>query len=374
MNELKQEPKTTKIVRKEAPLLDDIKKADLTRVFIGLGAGVDPDGLASQLAMKTIVKYINPEAKVDCFYRGDFDRAQNRTMREVLALNPLPYSEFQGDQANQEAKWNHPYTTIIMVDGPASVMCHANHGLKPHFIIDHHEPAGEAVIGMDVRMIGSCSAILWEYIMALDPEILDGEEGARLATALAIGVCTDTVDKTVPKTSQLDWRAEGYCGARCDIKAYADIKNYPRPSYQKDMEMQAWRDKQIEGTVLVTPLGLLKKQRKGVISSVAEEFCGQGPVRTTLAAGMINGDLHFSFRSFNSSINADDFIKKTLEAFGGAKPGAGAGVISMPKVCKDLPEELQKQMFEAMFKALCQKMFEFAGDGVRIKDQDETNS
>lgn len=350
-------PATKKLVIK-APLLSKIKEHDLSRVFIGLGAGVDPDGLASQLAMKTIVEYINPDAQVDCFYRGNFDRAQNRTMREVLGLSPKPYGEIQRDVTN-----NWPYTCWIMVDGNASVMPKGFNEVD--FIIDHHERNGEPRIGEDVRLIGSCSAIMWEYLMALNPQLLEGENGAKLATALVIGITTDTIEKTSAKTSALDWQAEGYCGARCDIKTYAAIKNYPRPVYQKDMEMEAWHNKIVEGTVLVTPLGIITKQQKGVISSVAEEFCGQGPVRITLAAAMINGDVYFSIRSFNNSINVDEFIRNTLEANGGGKPGSGAGMISMPKFCKNLPKEMQNEMFKSAFSALCQKTFEFAGDGVR---------
>lgn len=350
------EPKTARL--KSQSILDKIRKADLANVFIGLGACVDPDGLASQLAMKTIVETINPEAKISCYYRGEFDRAQNKTMREVLELSPKPYSEFKDDG----------FTCLIMVDGPASVM---PKGVFPTFIIDHHDQSGDATEASDVRMIGSCSAILWEYLMELNPELLEGEGGAKLATALAIGITTDTEGKTVDKTSRLDWEAEAYCGMRSDIKLYSAIKNYPRPSYQKDIEMQGWANKKIEGTVLVTQLGIMPVARKGAISSVAAEFCGQGPVRTTLVAGMVNGDIHFSFRTLNTSINADEFIKKILTKFGGGKPGAGAGYIQLPGVCKDVPINIQEAIFLAIFNAVAHKTFEYAGDGVRAGENGE---
>jgi nanoRNase/pAp phosphatase (c-di-AMP/oligoRNAs hydrolase) len=346
---------TEKLARK-APLLEKIHQADLSRVFIGLGAGVDPDGLACQAAMARIVLDINPDAEIFLYYRGDWDRAQNRTMREVLGLNPKPYSEIKDNN----------YSCAIMVDGNVSCM---PPGIEPNFVIDHHEGTAGGKDGYDVRLIGSCSAIMWEYIMEQNSELLEGEDGAILATALAIGITTDTDGMTAAKTSRLDWEAYSYCGMRGDVKAYAAIKNYPKPAYQKDIETQAWTDKTIEGTVLVTPLGLLTTERKGALSSCSEEFCGQGPVKTTLAAADIDGDIHFSVRTFNSSMNVNDFIKKILTKFGGGKPGAGAGVIKMPEVFKGLPDELREEIFTVLFKAIAHKTFEYCGDGVRIKKE-----
>ncbi|MCI0563639.1 MAG: hypothetical protein MN733_34635 [Nitrososphaera sp.] len=346
------------------PLLQKLREADLTRVFIGLGAGVDPDGLACQFAMEKIVRAINPAADIELFHRGDWDRVQNRTMREVLGLSPQPYSEFKWTYLDDNKACS--YTTLIMVDGNISTM---PEGFAPHFVIDHHDGESGALVADDVRLIGSCSAILWEYVMATDPSLLEGDEGARLATALAIGIVTDTDGKTAQKTSKLDWEAEAYCGIRCDIKAYAAIRNYQKPSYQKDMETKAWNDKVVEGNVLTTQLGVIPRERKGVISSFAEEFCGQGAVRTTLVAGLIDGDVHFSVRSFNQSINIDEFIRTKLTKAGGGKPGAGAGVITLPEICKGVPTDVQKQIFDAVFKAISHKTFEFAGDGVRVEDR-----
>jgi len=346
-----------KRIKNKAPILQLIKAANLTNVFIGLGAGVDPDGLASQMAMAQMIRCINPEANVCCYYRGDWDRAQNRTMREVLGCSPSPYSDI-GDTSL--------FTCFIMVDGNISAM---PKGCVPNFVIDHHEGDIGDTNGNDVRLIGSCSAIMWEYIMELEPLLLEGEAGAALATALLIGITTDTDSMTAMKTSRLDWEAHSYCGIHADIKAYSAIKNYPKPKYQKDIEYEAWKNKIIEGTVLVTPLGILTKERKGTLSSCAEEFCGQGPVKTTLAAAEIDGDMHFSARTFNPSMPMDDFIKKTLTQFGGGKPGAGAGVIKMPQVFKGLPDDIRKEIFAAVFKAIAHKTFEYCGDGVRTKEE-----
>lgn len=360
--------KTTKldpIVEQKAPLLEAIKAANLAKVFVGLGAGVDPDGLACQMAMKAIIKEINPEAKVLSYYRGDWDRAQNRTMREVLGLNPKSYKEADICLTEVDGKsvTAANYTCAIMVDGNASVMP-PNMGVD--FVIDHHDPSPKkAKVGEDIRLIGSCSAIMWEYIMECNPTLLEGEKGAKLATALAIGIATDTENMTVPKTSALDWEAYAYCGTKSDPKLYSAIMNYQRPAYEKDMEMAAWNAKDEEGSVLTTQCGVIPRERKGIISSCAQDFCGRGPIKTTLVGALIDGDVHFSFRTMSASINANDFIQSKLTKHGGGKPGAGAGVIRLPDVFQNLPEDIQLELFLSMWKAISHKTFEYAGDGVR---------
>jgi len=333
----------------KAPLLPLLKEHDLTKVGLSLGAGVDPDGLACQMAMQAIIKTINPEAEVCEFYRGDWDRPQNRTMRELLGLNPRPYSEAEGQE----------FTCIISLDGPPGV-CFIT---GPHFVIDHHkQDIGHP--NADVRPVGACSSILWEYCMAAGVDFTS-EDGAKLATALAIGISTDTREMEVEATSNLDFEAAAFCGTHRDAKLFMGIKNYPKPRYYKDLECQAWDKATIEGTVLVTGLGNIPKERKGVVSSLAEEFVGYGSVSTAVVIAMIDGDISFSVRSFNSSINVNEFVG-TVFKHGGGKSGAGAGTIPMPGLLKEgLTDELQRSVFDALYKAIAHRTLKYLGDGAR---------
>jgi len=333
----------------KAPLLPALKEHDLSKVGLSLGAGVDPDGLACQMAMKAIINTINPDAEIHEFYRGDWDRPQNRTMRELLGLSPQSYDEANGPD----------FTCIISLDGPPGV-CFSG----PHFVIDHHKQDGTAAPNTDVRPIGACSSILWEYCMEAGVDFTT-EEGAKLATALAIGISTDTREMEVDATSDLDFEAAAFCGIHRDAKLFMGIKNYPKPRYYKDLECQAWGNATVEGTVLVTGLGNLPKERKGVVSSLAEEFVGYGSVSTAVVIAMIEANIAFSVRSFNSSINVDEFVK-TVFRHGGGKSGAGAGTIPMPEFLKEgLTDELQRGVFDALYKAIAHRTLKYLGDGAR---------
>ena len=109
----------------KAPLLEAIKKFDLSKTAIFTGAGVDPDGLACGLGMSMIVELLGGKAVI--FHQGTFNRPQNKTVRQILGLQIKPVSEV--DDAG-DGEW----TCKISVDGPAGVC-----PLLPDFIIDHHE-------------------------------------------------------------------------------------------------------------------------------------------------------------------------------------------------------------------------------------------
>ncbi len=319
------------------------------------------------MALKMIVKHLNPEACVYEYYRGDWDRPQNRTMRELMDLDPQPYDIIEvGGLQPRGVGIN--FTTVFSVDGPPSVCFR-----RPHFVIDHHKQSkfdkpdkSEELrpTESDVRMIGACSSIMWEYCMAAGID-WDTEEGAKLATALLVGIFTDTHGMEATSTSDLDFEAAAFCGTHRDAKLFAGIQNYPKPRYYKDLECLAWENATIEGTVLVTGLGVLPKERKGVVSSLAEEFVGYGSVSTAVVIAMVNGDMSFSVRSINASINVDEFIQKVFK-HGGGKTGAGAGTIPMPELLKDdVPESVQKDLFQSIYKTIAHKTLKYLGDGAR---------
>lgn len=337
----------------KAPLLKAIYDYDLSRVAIFSGAGVDPDGLASQATMAAIIKKHDENSEITCFYRGSFDRPQNKTMRQALGLNVTSQDKF--DDLHAET----PFTCIISVDGPANV-CSA----LPHFIIDHHAQKDPATVGNDVRPIGSASAIVWEYAMAAELDF-ESEEGQRLATALAIGILTDTVVGATPNSSDLDFEALAYCLQHKDNKLYNEIQNYPKPGYYNDMYVEGWKNKYQDGTVLVTGLGVVHRARSGVLSYLAEEYASTEGVHTSVVCAIIDGNIEISIRSSNSAINVDEFVKNTFGS-GGGKRGAGKAVIKMPHLLTNLRETHAEKLWEAVREIIIAKTIEAAGDGAQM--------
>lgn len=336
------------LMAEEKLILKDIKKADLTNTAIFSGAGVDPDGLASSEVMRQIVESNGGKATV--FYRGSWNRNQNKTMRQSLSLTLKSVEEDFNIEDN--------YTCYISVDGPSGVC-----PVIPDFIIDHHEQGEPAKIASDVRIIGSCSAILWRYAIEEDIDFIS-EEGARLATALAIGIVTDTENGAVETASDLDFEALAFCLRHKDNKLYQEILNFPQPRYLNDLYSVAWTNRVEEQAVLITGLGDLSSGRSGAISDLAEKFQRTDGVSTTLIHAMVNGNIMASARSTNSSLNVDEFMK-TIFGTGGGKRGAGAAIVELPQLFKDLPEKIRAKLVDAIGEAITHKALKIAGDGVR---------
>lgn len=343
--ELPTEEKSTRSQRVtvKAPLLPLIRDANLAKTAIFLGHGVDPDGLASQVIMAAIVERLG--GRPYSFYRGAFNRPQNITMRQVLGLRPQHESEFNPDDG---------WTCIISVDGPSSAC-----PVQPDFIIDHHEQSGPPKVGADVRFVGATSAIMWEYAIEAGFEF-DDELGSKLATALVIGIKTDTKDGTVDSASPLDYEAQAYCLCKKDNELYKQILKFPKPLYYNDLFVVGWNNKVIEGSVLVTGLGIIPESRGGVISDLAEQFSEVDGIRTTVVVAMVNGSIDISVRSTNSSLDVNEFVQKAF-GVGGGKVGAGRAHIPV-SLFENLPKELSNELWGTVFEIVKLKALLFAGD------------
>lgn len=327
----------------KAPLLPLLREADVSKTAIFLGHGVDPDGLASQAVLGAIIDLLGGRAYA--FYRGSFNRPQNITMRQVLGLRPHHESEFNPDDG---------YTCIISVDGPGNAC-----PVTPDFIIDHHEQNVEPKVAADVRFVGATASIMWEYAMEAGLSF-DDEAGARLATALAIGIKTDTKDSTVDTACHLDYEAQAYCLSKKDNELYKRILKFPKPLYYNDLFVVGWNNKVIEGSVLVTGLGIIPESRGGVISDLAEQFSEVDGIRTTVVVAMVNGCIDISVRSTNSSLDVNEFVQKAF-GVGGGKVGAGRAKIPV-SLFENLPEKLSHELWSTIFEVVKLKALLFAGD------------
>lgn len=328
----------------KAPLLDLIKKSDLSCVAIFTGAGVDPDGLASGMLMRAIVQKFGGTADIYC--RGTFNRPQNKTMREVLGLTPLSYSDYD----NKESM----YSTVISVDGPREVCpCDVD------FIIDHHKPGKDANKGTDVRTNGSAVSIMWEYAMEAGIDF-NTDEGSILATAVVIGIETDTNNFKDEVSTPLDVEAYSYCLLRKDHQTFLSIENYPKPAYYNDMFSLGWENKVLTGTVCIAGLGVIAEGRSGVISDLAEKYCETHGINTSLVAAMVEGEIVVSMRSSNTSLDVNEFMKTFG---GGGKRGAGAARIKLPVgIFGGADEDDRKSVFDSYFSIITKKVISFAGD------------
>ena len=325
---------------KEGPGIEAIKSLDLEKTAIFTGACVDPDGLASGMTMKAIVELFGGSAQI--FVRGSFNRPQNKTMREVLSIDAKSIEEFE----------ETAYTSTISVDGPGEVC-----PKWPDIIIDHHKSGKEAKSFTDVRPTGSASAIMWLYAQCAGIDFSE-EQHMILATALAIGISTDTSNFEDEGATTLDYTAYADCLGKKDHKLFLSILNFPKPPYYNDMYATGWENKDWEGTVLVTGLGDLSEGRSGVISDLAEGYNRTHGINTTLVIALVGNEIWASMRSSNTALDVNEFMKKHG---GGGKRGAGAARIPLPLLEGATPED-RMSVYAAYLSILSSRCMQYAGD------------
>ncbi len=152
------------------------------RPLIHLQHNPDPDAIASALAMQHLLRrLLHVEAVLA--YTGLVGRAENRALLRWLKIQIVP--SYKIDYAEHDF--------IVVVDThPGTGTCRLPPGIVPNVVIDHH-PARTEFQGVALTLLDPASGSTCTMVGAL---ILDNgiELDERVATALAYGIRTDTLD------------------------------------------------------------------------------------------------------------------------------------------------------------------------------------
>jgi len=146
------------------------------RVALLLQDDPDPDGIASAIAMRTVLG--RNRSTTPLFAFGETTRAENLAMLRLLDVTIEP--------ASLEVLRNFPCVALLDVQPQyfAERLQHA------HIVIDHHpRAAANDAEYCDIRsQYGATSTILTEYLEACEADV-----SQRLATALLYGIKSDTL-------------------------------------------------------------------------------------------------------------------------------------------------------------------------------------
>jgi len=146
------------------------------RVALLLQDDPDPDGIASAIAMRTVLG--RNRSTTPLFAFGETTRAENLAMLRLLDVTV--------DTADVETLRSFPCVALLDVQPPyfGERLPHA------HIVIDHHPRAAPIDVEYcDLRaQYGATSTILTEYLEACGADV-----SQRLATALLYGIKSDTL-------------------------------------------------------------------------------------------------------------------------------------------------------------------------------------
>jgi nanoRNase/pAp phosphatase (c-di-AMP/oligoRNAs hydrolase) len=304
------------------------------RVALLLQDDPDPDGIASAIALRTVLG--RNRSTTPLFSFGKTTRAENLAMLRLLDVGI--------EEATSETLRSFPCVALLDVQPPYF----GERLTEAHIVIDHH-PKVKSIEApyVDLRtQYGATSTILTEYLEAAEADI-----SQRLATALLYGIKSDTLMLN-RETGPADLRAfmslyplTNYNVMRRIERpelplAFADFLSRVLPRIRKHREL------------LVLHVGSL--DREDVIPQLAD-FCLQFEnTEWVVVSGKFEGALVMSVRNPGYVRSAGDVVRKLFGDIGRA-----GGHRSMAKAIVTLRSwrrhfgsthdaELSKQI-EAMF-------------------------
>lgn len=332
--------------------LEGLQKGDKVAIF--LQDNPDPDAIGSAQGLNWFIKKVNPSLSMTTYYGGEVSHPQNRTLVNLLNI--------QMKRVSPKADYSE-YALKIFVDVASAGQKNLQSAtVVPDIIIDHHEdnPDGDFIL-KDIRVIGATATIICDYIRQagyeLNPEI---EEDVNVATALLFAIENDTGNLVSENTRKLDTECFLYLLDRVDINILTNVRDYPIPRYFFELEGTANKNKQIVGSVLVTGLEYLKKERRDALPYIADKFLRMEGIETVVVFGIIENDLVASLRTTNKSISLNNICHSIFgERFSGAKTRSGGARVPMGIFSPyKSTENVRNMVWEALRTKLTADIFE----------------
>lgn len=269
----------------------------------------DPDALAAAFALQHLAcSGFGIDARIA--YNGEVGRSENKEMLRLLKIRM------------------HRFRPIL-IKKPASVAlvdtqpAFANNAFSPNrtpaIIIDQHPsvtpPEAELVI-VDPECGATCVIVAQALLLQGQPIPV------RVATALAYGILTDTMDLYRAHRPDV---VQTYLQVlhHCDMRTLARIQNPQRPRTFFSTLGRGIRDAMAYRRLLVSHLGVVSTP--DLISQVAEFLLAYRRAQWCLVTGRCTGRLYASLRTDRTDAQAGEVLR---DAFGDRRLAGGHGAIA----------------------------------------------
>lgn len=269
----------------------------------------DPDAISSALALDYLGSLFDIETAILTF--ANVSHHENRAMVKRLGVNLLRYSE--GFDVGQ-------YQMYSIVDSQKSYteLDHRlhEHGLEFLAFIDHHraDQIASKALFVDIREhVGSCAAILTEYIKEAAPKGLEpgDTDHVRLATALFHGMRTDT--NRLVYATKLEFEAASYLSSCIDSHVIELIERKMLTSSMLGILENALVNRHLHDNFIFSDVGFVRSSDRDVIPQAAELLLSREGTDTVLVYGIVDEKtIDGSFRTRSETINPDEFLKGFL--------------------------------------------------------------
>lgn len=306
------------------------------RILLLVQDDPDPDGLASALALRTLLGRNRLSAVIGSF--GEVKRPENVAMVNLLDI------QVQRVQAADLAA----YDRVALLD--VQPFHSPEIPTQVDLVIDHHPRRTNYTARIkDVRpRYGATSTIMTEYLLASDTPI-----SSRLATALLYGIKTDT-------------QLLGRDTTPMDVSAFASLyplanqgllRRIDRPQFPRgDLPALslALQNAHILDDILFAHMGPLT--REDVIPYIADFCLEMEGVEWSVVSGVFEGRLIVSVRNYGAARSAGEVTKAAFDVYGsaGGHKAMAKAVVPLEQIPLDCLDH-ENWVRDRFLVALCEK-------------------
>jgi len=318
----------------------------------------DPDAIGAAMGIQWILrrKY---QAEPVIFYKGSVSHPQNKTAVNLLTID-LKRLEEDGTLPDDD------YALKIVVDATPSTWDRTGEcQIEFDAYFDHHPKAsvpknwkGHA----DFRHAGSSCAIVWDIMQEMGLGFdADNEDDQTVATAMVVGVRTDTEELSTDDTAEYDLRAIAGLHPFAIQKVLRQIIRYPIPKHWYELRKTAEEAAKEDTNVLVTGLGFLTQESRDALAWVADDLARRDGVDTCVAFGIIDDRIVGVVRCSNPSVGLNEFVTRVFgESTGGGKRGKAAASAPLGPFFGGYSEDTKERLWEAVSAFTTERAFQVA--------------
>lgn len=313
-----------------------------SRVAIFTHPYPDPDAIGSMMGLKWLFGKFGIPA--DLYYTGAISHPQNRSM--VNLLDP---------ELNQVENYDDShYALRLAVDCIPENAGIPSGPFKFDVVVDHHKEVPKNFEGLFINFkAGSACATIYAMIEHLKLEF--EENDARVATAMMVGITTDTEFLMSDDCSEYEFNAWSKLFPYRDPVLLKQIINFERPKFWTESKALACSAATVEDSVGVVGMGIIPAKHRDMIADMADEMVTWEDVNTAIVFAIVDGNrIEGSVRTKASSVSVPALCQDLAGKFGrgGGKLGKGAYRYDLAgaAVDEDEDEEIKKKawdLFEA---------------------------
>jgi nanoRNase/pAp phosphatase (c-di-AMP/oligoRNAs hydrolase) len=340
---------------KNAITQDDTKH----RVALCLHENPDPDSIGAALGMDKLLRAWNPDIKCTKIYSGEISHAQNKTLVNVLNISLTHVNEIE----DIHAKFDHFITLDVLPERVLNGYFKDNKDAVCLMSVDHHRVETEMAQIVDIRQVGSTSTIIWDYLREEDVAFEENNDtDATVATALLLGIKTDTSDLVSENVTDVDFEAYKSLMTFVDRRQLPLIINYPIPPYQFELEsnLHTAGNVKVSNGCFVGGVGYISLAKRDALPTMAELRARMEGIDTAFVFAIVDDFIEVSVRSCGVSVDVNALCHKIFgKQYSGGKSGAGAAKVPLGflGVSSNASDDVREKAWEAVKAVMMAKIF-----------------